>query len=101
MAPSEFPFCVRSFLKVRECVNINVKYKFVFDIFIYIVLKDYVKIDRRTFLIFLKEIIIYRNHLIRIRHHSDQHIQQHYDVYHGIRTKHKECPESCKTFNPR
>ena len=36
----------------------------------------------------------YRDDLIGIRHHGNEHVQQHDDVDHGVRAEHEESPES-------
>lgn len=44
---------------------------------------------------------IYRNNLIGIRHHSDQHVQQYNDIDHGVRAEHEQRPKSREALNAR
>ena len=42
----------------------------------------------------------YRDDLVGIRHHGNEHVQQHDDVYHGVRAEHEESPESGEALYP-
>lgn len=41
----------------------------------------------------------YRNDLVRVGHHGNQHVQQDDDVDHRVRAEHQKTPEPRETFD--
>lgn len=41
----------------------------------------------------------YRNDLVRVGHHGNEHVQQYNDVNDGVRAEHEESPEPSETLD--
>lgn len=39
------------------------------------------------------------DNLIRVRHHSDEHVEQHNDINDRVGAKHQQSPKASETFN--